>query len=307
MRRVLQSLAEQTRVPDVVLVIDASAGDATRLTCEADASRFPSGTLRHRSSRRGLTLQRRVGIETLLRDSPVRYICFLDDDVVLAADFLSTVIDLMESDAGREFGGVSGYDVAHWGRPFFGSERVYHRFGFFDGDLRPGRWLYNGYFIDISHTPPSSGVVECDFISGPFIVWRSEVFERFLPPVEMKGYALMEDKHLSLRVGTRYRLAVHTEAKAWHLMAEGGRPNKLRFAFDEMRSHALLLRDCDPAPSARRYVAFLGFQLINTLAYLAKALLRLRFAESVRPIGWAAGWISCVIWPPRRTVDALSR
>lgn len=305
--RALRSLLTQERPAEIVLIVDSSSSDETRLVCQELAGRLAPNTLLYERTQRGLTLQRRRGIERLREDPRLRYICFLDDDVAVEPDFLSTIVGFMESDEGKHYGGVSGYDVVDWGRPFGFTEKLYNRLGIFDGELRPGRWLYCGYFVELDHLALSTDVCNTRFLPGGLTVWRSEVFDRFLPPLHMPGYALNEDKHFSLRVGTRFRLAVHCGARASHMRAATGRPPLVRFAYNGVRALALMIRECDLSPTVRRYLAFLAFQLLWIPPYVAGAIARRRPSDLKFALGMALGWISCIIRPPRRTPDGLPR
>jgi len=305
LRTLLESLLEQRRCPDLVLVVDASRSSSTRVVCEQMAPRFPKESLRYEKSSPGLPSQRRVCIDQIRRAPFVRYLCFLDDDVTLEPSFLSTILAFLESEDGRTFGGVCGYDLANWDRPFERLEVAYQRLGLFGGELRPGRWTYCGHFLELTHMPPSDDVVKCDFLLGGLTVWRTEVFDRFLPPIDLKGYALGEDKHFSLRVGTLFDLGVHCGARAWHRPAKGGRPSRLRIAYQFTRMQGLLLRDCDRSPTFRRYVSFLGFQGVNALVHLVVNVVRGRFRDLSDVAGWLLGWMTCIVFPPRRTRDSL--
>lgn len=304
---VLGSLAEQDLQPIAILVLDASHDEGTEKVCRRVERRFLSGVLRHVRCERSLTRQRRRGIELLSDDFRVDHVCMLDDDVTLAPDFLSQGVAFLTSEAGRAYGGISGYDMVWWGRSFERKDRLYARLGIYEGELRPGRWLYCGKFLELSRLALLDGVHDVDFIGGGLTIWRKEVFEHFLPPTVMDGYALLEDKHLSLRVGSRYKLGVLGSAKVRHERAGGGRPKRVSMASARVRREALLLRDCDPTPSLRRYIAFLAVTLLDLLV-LAMTMLRSPSVASLqRLIGSLGGLFSCLIWPPRRSNDALSK
>jgi glycosyltransferase involved in cell wall biosynthesis len=303
--RALRSLAEQQLRPEVVLVVDASDDGETEDVCRRSATIFGDGVLRHIHTTSGLPGQRCIGIEAL-RAAGVRYVCMLDDDVTLAPDFLSRAERFLESEAGSAFGGISGYDAQGWGEEFERLERVYARLGLYDGDVRPGRWLYCGRFLEVGRLKPFAGIYETEFIPGGHTVWRTEVFDYFLPPRDLRGYALLEDKHLSLRVRTRYALGVLGGAVVLHDRVGGGRPGRVRMGFMRVRREALLLRDCDPEPTLRRYAAFLGFVLVDLAVRSVVRLSRLRWWTIPDLIGSAAGWVSCVIRPPGPTRDALT-
>lgn len=302
----LETLSKQDLVPGAILVVDASDDDGTRILCEAVGDLFPAGVLRYERSAKGLPLQRRRGIARL-RDDGVRYICMMDDDVTLAPDFLSKIVTFMDSDEGEAYGGVSGYSMIGWGVPFERLERLYASLGIYDGDLRAGRWLYCGALLLLSRLAPFAGIRDADYIAGTHAVWRTEVFDRYLPPAELGGYALWEDVHLSLRVGTSYRLGVLGDAHAWHHRAAGGRPGKARIGFQSLRRQALVLRDCDPTPTRRRYVAFLAFSLLDVVARSVWSVVRLRPSVLPHQVGSVLGWLTCVLRPPRPTGDALHK
>lgn len=301
---ILRSLSEQQHPPELVVVVDASDDMKTESVCRELSTKFPDGALRHVRTGRGLPHQRCVGVDAL-RAEGVRYVCMLDDDVTLAPDFLYEALRFLDSDAGARYGGISGYDAGGWGVEFERLERTYNRIGLYDGDLRPGRWLYCGRFLELGRLKPFSGIRETEFIPGGHTVWRTVVFDHFLPPRDLPGYALLEDKHLSLRVSTRYALGVLGGALVWHERAAGGRPKRVRSGFTRVRREALLLRDCDPAPTFRRYAAFLGFVLVDLAVRSIVRISRMRWETVPDLAGSIAGWVTCVISPPRPTRDAL--
>jgi GT2 family glycosyltransferase len=305
MDTVLRTIAEQDLLPAVVVVVDASQGRETERICEGSAQLFGDGVLRYERSQRGLPLQRCRGIE-MLRAEGARYISMLDDDVTLAPDFLSQTLAFLESPEGSEYGGVSGYSMIGWAKPFEKLERIYSRLGLYDGELDPGRWLYCGRLVLLSRLPPFEGIHPAEYIPGTHAVWRAEVFDKFLPPRELGGYALWEDVHLSLRVGTAFKLGVLGQAHAWHHRAPGGRPSRIRLGFQSQRRQALVLRDCDPRPTRRRQAAFLAFSLVDLMARTIVRLLRLRVDAIPDLVGSIGGWISCIVAPPRPTIDAIA-
>jgi len=50
------------------------------------------------------------------------------------------------------------------GQPFLGLDRFFHRIGVFDGEFRPGRWLYCGYFLELEHVMRTDGILATDFL-----------------------------------------------------------------------------------------------------------------------------------------------
>jgi glycosyltransferase involved in cell wall biosynthesis len=306
-RRLLENLLEQRRGAELIVIVDASDEDLTAAVCEEMAARFAPGVLRHVRAPRGLTLQRHLGLELLREEGDIAYVCMLDDDVWLDPGFLEVCADFLDSAEGHAYGGVSGYDLKNWGQPFNGLERLYRWTRLYDGDLRPGRWLRCGKFIELSRLELPSGVFRSDFLPGGMVVWRLSSLEGLVPPLAFEGYAQSEDKHLSLRVGIRYSLGVLGAALARHEPAEGGgRWGPARKGFMRVRHAAIMLKDCDPEPTKRRYLRFLMFRAVDVPMRIALALINRHWKALPSVLGAAAGWLSCVVWPPRRTDQALA-
>ncbi len=304
----LRNLTEQALAPDRILVVDGSRGPETGQVCENLNDLYEPGRLRYEKWDRGLTLQRRRGIEMLQRSASVKYVCMLDDDVTIPNDFLSKTVSFLESADGREFGGVCGYETEGYGKPFTKLERLYSRLGLFDGELRAGRWLYCGEFLELSKVEELAGVFETSFLPGGITVWNMSVFDDVLPPIKFAGYRGGEDKHLSLRVGLRYRLGVLGEARIQHHSARGGaRPGKFRTAYLEMRNKAIILKDCDPKPTIGRYLSFLGFNFLNLGARLILLMALREFNQVTHFAGSLTGLLHCTVAPPRSSPDSMVR
>ena len=306
LERLLVNLTEQIWSPDYVLVVDASRTDATRLLCKRFEQRFPSGCLHYERCARGLTLQRRRGIEILRRLGDIRYVCMLDDDVLPVPDFLHQIVHFMESEEGKYYGGISGYEMLGFGKRFSRLERLYRWLRIFDRELKPGRWLYCGAFLELSRLRPLEEVYQTEYLIGCAMVFRMEALDRFLPPIALTQYALGEDKHWSLRIGSEYLLGILGTAKLWHYHSPGGRANRLTMGYMSIRNHAIILRDCDPNPTARRYLAFLGFNLLHLCIRLFFIVVKFEFQQVPHFLGSLVGWIHCLLVPPKSTCDALT-
>jgi GT2 family glycosyltransferase len=304
-RRLLVNLRGQDRPADVVLVVDSSTTDATKLVCDEVRDGFGDGVVRYERCEAGLPLQRLRGIELLRATDPCTYLCFLDDDVVLEGDYIERILAFMESPAGSAFAGVSGYDLENWGKPAQRLDRWFTRAGVLDPPSVPGRWFYCGYVLELDYLTRSGDVHETDFLPGFQAVWRAHVFDEFLPPADIPGYALGEDKHLSLRVRSKHRLAIFPGAGVRHLHAPGGRPERMKLAFQRVRANVSFVRDCDPHPTVRRVAACIGFHMLEALAQVCVRLVRGRFADVGESLASLAGALSCIVTPPRRSAYAL--
>src|SRR5690606_9305811 len=89
LKRLLESVMEQSRLPDEVLVVDGSTDAATREMLEkTNFSRLKYFQVDE--AHRGLTRQRNYGIQQLADDTAV--VCFLDDDTVLEPDYFEQLL-----------------------------------------------------------------------------------------------------------------------------------------------------------------------------------------------------------------------
>jgi glycosyltransferase involved in cell wall biosynthesis len=296
LRKVLDNLLTQHLCPTQIVVVDGDERGTARPVYEQMRECFESVRFVYERAERRLTIQRAVGID-IARQEPVDYICFLDDDLLLAPDFLSKIVAFLETERGRAYGGVCGYDLVGWGQPFDRRERLYARLKIFE-DLRPGKWLYCGAFLELTRLQKSEAVVKSDFLPGGLTVWRSEVFDHFRPSLAFPNYS-GEDKHFSLRVRARYELGVHAGADAWHFNAPGGRPRRFRAAYRKPRTLARLILECEPKAPTRRFVAFLGFQFVDLIVQVVDRVYTRRFEDLHLLFGTLLGWLSCIIVPPR--------
>ncbi len=292
--RLLHNLAQQTRLPDEILVVDASPDDETARVVADCQVLFPAGVLRRIPSTLGLTLQRNVGIDHTSGD----LLCMIDDDVLLEPDCIEVMAAFMDSPESQEYGGVSAYITNLYGRPFHRHERLYHRLGIYEC-LQPGTWLRCGEFISLTKLQPFAGVLRTQFLSGCTIMWRRAVFKRVRP--DSSFHFGGEDRHLSLRVAQQWAVGVLGQARVRHDHWPGGvRRHPFVQAIRSMRNRAIILRECDPKPSWRRYAAHLAYQWLDlsrlTLTYLALG----RWRDLQRLAGSWVGWAWNLLSAPRR-------
>jgi glycosyltransferase involved in cell wall biosynthesis len=292
--RLLRNLLEQTRLPDEILVVDASRDAETAAVVEASKDAGGSVKLWRLQSPLGLTLQRSLGIDNTTGD----LICMLDDDVLLEPDCLQVMEEFMNSTEGAQFGGVGAYITNEYGKEFYRYQRLYHRLALYDGELRPGRWLYCGDFLELSTLRPFSGVFLSEFLpAGASMYRRSVICEtRPDPSFSFDG----EDKHLTLRISQNHLLGVLGAARLFHDRVPGGvRKSKLNHAIRSMRNKAVILKECDSRPSLRRYLVFLVYQPLDLSCLTLRCLLAGHWRDLDRVIGSWVGWLWNLVAPPR--------
>ena len=224
----LESLRSQTRRPDEVLVVDASATPARDAT-DRLARNLPGCRVALIGSAPGLPRQRNLGARTTTGSVVV----YLDDDVVLEAGYLAAVARTFEDDGSGQIGGVGGAQVPDPTPRERFLRRVACRLFLLDTYGR-GIVKRSGR-PDHAFSPRSRMEVEC--LSGCNMAYRREVLDALSFDERLDGYALGEDLQFSYRVSRRWKLVLTPEARLDHRHAGGGRP-----ARDEHQAMAVFNR-----------------------------------------------------------------
>lgn len=224
LRRLWTSLLAQTRVPDEVVVVDASARPTPRLPGgpSAPALRLIRTDVASAARQRNLGL-RAVGPEAGL-------VGFLDDDAVLEAGAIEEMLRFFET-AGPEVGGAAFNMVNHppleW--PNLKASPLAASLGLYD--RRGGAVTASGFQTMIG---PVDRTTWTDWLPSTASVWRREVIRRFRFDEWYGGYSYLEDLDFSYRVGRTARLAVVAGAYFLHLQAPGGRGGGYAFGVREV-------------------------------------------------------------------------
>jgi glycosyltransferase involved in cell wall biosynthesis len=224
----LESLQRQTRPPQEIAIVDASA-TPSRDAADRLARNMPGCQVALIGSPPGLPHQRNVGT----RATTGAVVVYLDDDVVLEPGYLAAVARTFEADGSGRIGGVGGAQVPD-PTPREGLlRRVACRVFLLDtygrGVVkRSGRPEY-------AFSPRTRMEVEC--LSGCNMAYRREVLDALSFDERLGGYALGEDLQFSYRVSRRWTLVLTPDARLEHRHAGGGRP-----ARDEHQAMAVFNR-----------------------------------------------------------------
>jgi GT2 family glycosyltransferase len=228
--RVLNSIATQSRMPDAILVIDASsdARTADAVTAwQANVGRnLPLQYWRVADAHRGLTRQRNFALDRVRTD----LVAFFDDDVVLAADCLREMERAHRDDPTVVgVGCVAGPDVvepkALW-RLRRGLRIV--------PSLRAGTYCRSGMSIPWEFDRRREQCVEGDWLPGWGMMWRTQPARAVRFNDRFAGYAQGEDLDFSLRMSRHGKLIMARAAELRHLPDSGGRPDPARLGYMEI-------------------------------------------------------------------------
>jgi len=278
--RLWQSLLDQSRVPDEVVVVDAGAQTPSLST---EAARPVLRLVR--SSVASASRQRNIGLDAVGPGADL--VGFLDDDAVLEPDAVEEMLRFWAL-AGADVAGAAFNMTNHppldW--PFLKRLPLVERLGLYSG--RGGAVTSSGFQTMIG---PVDATAWTDWLPSGASVWRREIFPRFRFDEWFTGYSYLEDLDFSYRVGKAARLAVVAPARYRHLPAAGGRGSGCAFGVREVlnrthfvRKHAeLSLAGCRAA---------LGLRLLMSLAF---AVRERQPSYAARAFGNAVGLVRSMI------------
>jgi succinoglycan biosynthesis protein ExoA len=211
----LESLRRQTRRPEEIVIVDASATPA-RDAADRLAANVRGCRVEVIGSAPGLPRQRNLGTRATTGSAVV----YLDDDVVLEAGYLAAVARTFEDDRSGQIGGVGGAQVPDPTPREGFLRRVACRLFLLE--------TYGRGVVKRSGRPdrvfsPSSRM-EVELLSGCNMAYRRDVLAALSFDERLSGYALGEDLQFSYRVSRRWKLVLTPDARLEHRHAGGGRP-----------------------------------------------------------------------------------
>lgn len=232
LRRLWESLLAQTRLPDEVVVVDASSSPSPLAVP-------PSGrpALRRVAAPvASATRQRNAGIDAV--GPAVDLVGFLDDDAVLEENAVEEMLRLF-SEYGPELGGAAFNMTNHPPLSHAALKRtaLAEALGLYA--RRRGAVTPSGFQTMIGRVEATDWT---EWLPTTAAVWRREIFRGHRFDEWYSGYSYLEDLDFSYRVGRVYRLAVASSARYRHLPAEGGRGGGYAFGLREALNRVHFVR-----------------------------------------------------------------
>ncbi len=234
---VLTSLSRQSRLPDVVVIVD---GSDPLLRCEAIAASHGSVLnieyLQHWPP--SAAAQRNAGIESIVRKSDL--VALVDDDIELPPIALSTACDAIGSMPAEFVGfGFNTTDLApEHGYGALKSSALAERLGLYS--KRIGAVSSSGWHTRILRVDE---FMEVEWLLSTAVIWRANMLKTIRFDEYFERYSYLEDLDLSLQA--RYqggRLAILPRAEFTHRPAEGGRGSRFWFGHVEVRNRRYIVR-----------------------------------------------------------------
>ncbi len=223
LRKMLQSLATQTCLPDQVVLVD-EAGEGNTLARE-----FPQLNILVTTFPRGsASAKRNCGMQFV--GPKIDLIGFMDDDIVLEPQALEATLRFW-GNAPEDVGGVSlnvlndPPDFASWLK----RSKLASSLGFYG--TKKGAVLRSGFQVPLRHISETTYV---DWIPTYCVTYRKHLLEIYSFDEFFAGYSYLEDLEFSYRIRKKYRLAVVAEARFYHYPSKVGRPDWYLFGKKEV-------------------------------------------------------------------------
>lgn len=310
LRKLLESVREQTFYPSEILIIDGSPDNYTREVIQQNDFEQVK-YFKVDAGNRGLTRQRNYGISKVDLSSGI--ICFLDDDTVLKENYFAQLINTYKDYPDAL--GVAGHIISEtkWKR----KQPAYDEFGI-DGfsrklgsrnvlrkrlgllsDRAPGIMPEFSNGFSTGFYPPSGKTYPVEFFMGGVASYKKEVFKtlRFSPFFE--GYGLYEDMDFCLRASKIGQLYLNTAAQLYHNHEESGRPNKYQYGQMVIRNGWYVWRVKYPSPKIKARLKWHAVALLLTLVRMGNTINTNKKKEAfTESIGRISGWWSLFIKRP---------
>lgn len=192
----LDSLLTQTILPLEVTVVDNSSEKASEVLVRQYENAFGSRGIGLRYVRNGqnsLTAARNLGVKLSQGD----IVLFLDDDVILDADYIEEILKVYEANPNAL--GVQGYIVSEQSRlvhDFFSRLFFWYRFERHRCRVLPS--------VSATYPGKLDKVISCQWLSGANHSYRRYIFDEFQYDERLIKYSEGEDLELSYRIFKRY-------------------------------------------------------------------------------------------------------
>jgi GT2 family glycosyltransferase len=202
-----------------VLVIDASATEATRQACDLVVRRYEGSSrlIYHRARSSGLARQRNEAIG-LCRGLDVDIVHFIDDDTEVLPGYFDAIERRFAEDPA-----VIGLGGIITNQPVFNHLRL--RSFFLLRSPRPGSALRSGRNM-LGQYPDARATDAVDWLNGCSMSYRMAAFDEAVFDERLDGPSLGEDYDFSFRLSRTHKLAVEPAARCIHHVTPSVRGSK---------------------------------------------------------------------------------
>ena len=201
LRKLLFSIASQTRKPDQLIIVDGSSPDIRHVIEEFPDLEFDYVRVYPPS----LSKQRNTGMQQLKPE--ITLAGYLDDDIVLEPSAIDAMLEFWSS-APADIGGAAFSITNALPAKYLHLKKLF----LIDSPL-PGKMLLSGFPSTIGFQRSN---IESAWLYGGATVWRREIVEQFSYDEWFLGTGFMEDVDFSYAVRKSYRLIVVAGSRLAH-------------------------------------------------------------------------------------------
>ncbi len=213
--RCIKSIASQSRLPNEIVVVDATDKHNRELEKKL-ISECKNISLIYLNTSSGINYQRNIGA----RRSSGEILIYLDDDVVLDIDYIKFMLEIFETDP--IVGGVTGKINNFQDKKLLGTSSIIRRMLWLS-KFGNGRFTSYGY---VRRLDKNDDMCVVEFMPGGCMAIKKNIWRAILFDEKLKGYSLCDDEDFSYRVSRKHKIIFTPYAKLDHLQAGIGRPNK---------------------------------------------------------------------------------
>ena len=254
--RTLESLEKQGALPAELVVIDGSTDPSSQRVVEEWNHRLANCSVVWQAAKvLGAAAQRNQGVA--IASQP--FVCFLDDDILFEPDCLERMWKALAAD--QKLGAVNAMIInQRYQSPGFVSRTLFRLLHGRSEVSYAGMVLGPAVNLLPEDREDLPEVVPVCWLNTTCTLYRGEALPR--PPFDLvfTGYSMMEDLALSLRVGTRWRLANARTARIFH--------------------------DSQPGPHKSDISAMARMELVNRHYVMTVVLNRRRLLDYLRLFLW---------------------
>lgn len=222
--KTLDSLLLQSVLPSEIILIDASDDDQTQRLTNSLAQQYPQVSFEYRRAmEKGAARQRNQGVGI----AKSAFIWFLDDDVILERDCLALMWKAIHAD--KMAGGVNAMITNQkYTTPGSATKIMYRLMSGANLPTYAGKCIGPAWNLLPEDDERLPEIVAVEWLNTTCTLYRYEALPDPVFDNHFKGYSLMEDLSLSLKVGRNWRLYNARTARIFHDSQPGTHKDDIR-------------------------------------------------------------------------------
>ena len=259
--KALESIQSQTRIPDLVLIVDSSD-----VFSQIDANyKF---TINHIQSEKNLTLQRNRALKLLSNLQDDSRVHFFDDDVILGDRYIEKISETFEN-----FSNIDGI-CARTSEILDKKPNMYMRFFMLDS-IYSGRVLRSGVNVQFREAKCN---YEVDWLPGCCMSYRFGKIKNLTFDETRKGVGWGEDVDFSYRLSKQCRLLCDTDLEITHSLSVTNRDSRVKQYLKVIENRFKLAQ----VPNSKVHEIFILWSLIGEIPLMITLKIKVILQQIVK-------------------------